>query len=111
MKSRLTLMSHLILMSLLTLVFQHTLLSALTLMSSLVGLRRRDRGVVEGTYLGGRGEWWRLEVLLALTLQVYGVQDRLPLAGVARAQRVDLRLHLRVQPRHARLQVTYGQVS
>lgn len=55
MKSRLTLMSHLILMSLLTLVFQHTLLSALTLMSSLVGLRRRDRGVVEGTYLGGRG--------------------------------------------------------
>lgn len=50
-----------------------------------------------------------LEVLLARALELHGVEDGLALVRVARAQRVDLRLHLRVQPRHARLQLARRQ--
>lgn len=51
----------------------------------------------------------RLEVLLALALEVYGVEDGLSLARVARAQLLDLGLHLGVQPRHQRLQLALRQ--
>lgn len=50
-----------------------------------------------------------LEVLLALALEVNGVEYGLALAVVPRAQLLDVGLHLRVQPRHARLQLALRQ--
>lgn len=70
-------------------------------------LRFRQRQVYKYNAKVSECQW--LEVLLAGALELHGVEDGLALVRVARAQRLDLGLHLGVQPRHARLQLAGRQ--